>query len=61
MTDDEKVADVLPPKIDTSSSDNPDKSPMNIVIGDIANYTDRPDLFIEAVEKHDPGFIKEIN
>ena len=27
----------------------------------IANYTERPDLLLEVVEKHDPGFIKRMN
>lgn len=31
------------------------------VLALIAHYTDRPDLFLETVEKHDPGFIKRMN
>lgn len=27
----------------------------------ISNHTERPDLFLEVVEKHDPGFIKRMN
>ncbi|MFV1529210.1 MULTISPECIES: hypothetical protein [unclassified Phaeobacter] len=27
----------------------------------ISNYTERPDLFLAEVEKHDPGFIKRMN
>lgn len=27
----------------------------------ISHYTDRPDLFLAEVEKHDPGFIKRMN
>lgn len=27
----------------------------------ITQYTDRPDLFLEVIEKHDPGFIKKFN
>lgn len=27
----------------------------------ISNYTNRPDLFLSEVEKHDPGFIKRMN
>lgn len=27
----------------------------------ISNYTERPDLLLEVVEKHDPGFIKRMN
>ena len=26
----------------------------------IANYTERPDLVLETLEKHDPGFIKRM-
>lgn len=31
------------------------------IYADIAQYTQRPDLFIAEVEKHDPGFIKRLN
>lgn len=31
------------------------------VLAIIANYTERPDLLLEVVEKHDPGFIKRMN
>ena len=27
----------------------------------ISNYTERPDLFLAEIEKHDPGFIKRMN
>lgn len=27
----------------------------------ISNYTERPDLLIDAIEKHDPGFIARMN
>ncbi len=31
------------------------------IAAQITNYTDRPDLLLEVIEKHDPGFIKEMN
>ncbi len=31
------------------------------VLAIIANYTERPDLLLEVVERHDPGFIKRMN
>lgn len=31
------------------------------VLAIIATYTERPDLLLEVVEKHDPGFIKRMN
>ncbi len=27
----------------------------------VSNYTDRPDLLIAEIEKHDPGFVKRMN
>lgn len=27
----------------------------------ISHYTDRPDMFLTEVERHDPGFIKRMN
>lgn len=32
-----------------------------ILLAEVRNYTDRPDLFLETVERHDPGFIKRLN
>ena len=32
-----------------------------ILLAEVKNYTDRPDLFLETVERHDPGFIKRLN
>ncbi|MFB2562407.1 hypothetical protein [Rhizobium sp. IMFF44] len=31
------------------------------IAADIKQYTDRPDLLLEAIERHDPGFIKRMN
>lgn len=31
------------------------------IAAQINQYTDRPDLLLEVVEKHDPGFIKSMN
>ena len=40
--------------------DKPDPASTNL-IALIKNYTDRPDLFLAEVEKHDPGFTKRMN
>lgn len=55
--DEPKSGEVLPPK------DPPpeDKAIYNQLIASITQYTDRPDLFLEAIERHDPGFIKRMN
>lgn len=31
------------------------------IAAQINQYTDRPDLFLETIERHDPGFIKSMN
>lgn len=31
------------------------------IVAQINQYTDRPDLLIEVIEKHDPGFIRSMN
>lgn len=31
------------------------------VLALIASYTARPDLFLDAMEKHDPGFVTRMN
>lgn len=31
------------------------------IAAQITHYTDRPDLLLEVIEKHDPGFIKGMN
>jgi len=36
-------------------------SATNLYLAQVSNYTDRPDLFIAEIEKHDPGFIKRMN
>jgi hypothetical protein len=36
-------------------------SQLNIdILAQISQYTERPDLFLETLEKHDPGFIKRL-
>lgn len=44
----------------------PTKAEQATSVGDsyialIAQYTERPDLLIDAIERHDPGFIKRMN
>lgn len=63
MQDDEKQpvdGEVIPPK--PAGSDNGDPPPpSNVLLAQVSNYTNRPDLFLETIEKHDPGFIKRMN
>ena len=47
-----EVLDPLPPNGAGGTAD---------VLAIISNYTERPDLLLEVVEKHDPGFIKRMN
>lgn len=63
MTEEERAdkqdQEVLPPARDDATS-----VPGNIyadIAAQINQYTDRPDLFLEAIERHDPGFIKGMN
>ena len=51
----EKTADIIPPG--TDDADNPTR----ILLAEVKNYTDRPDLFLETIERHDAGFIKRFN
>lgn len=63
-TDDKRKAckpEIIPP-------DEPDDSPTGArpaiyaeIIAQFNKYTDRPDLFLETIEKADPGFIKRLN
>ena len=46
--------DVLPPEEQGQSQPPLSQN----ILALISNYTERPDLFFEALEKHDPGFIK---
>lgn len=47
-----EVLDPLPPEGAGGTAD---------VLAIISHYTDRPDLLLEVLEKHDPGFIKRMN
>jgi len=63
MTDDKPgqpiEGEIVAPEQDSSGP--PDGSIYQTLFAQIQNYTDRPDLFIEAVERHDPGFIARMN
>lgn len=53
------TGDVIPP-----GKDPPGGLPPALyaeIVAQINQYTDRPDLLIEAIERHDPGFIKSMN
>lgn len=55
--DDVKNGDVLPPT-------PPEGIPPALyaeIVAQINQYTDRPDLLIEVIERHDPGFIRSMN
>lgn len=54
--------DIEPPRNKRASEAPP--PPPNIYADNAAQinqYTDRPDLFLEAIERYDPGFIKSMN
>ena len=53
--DDARSGEVLGPK-----TDKPDPDKTNL-IALISNYTDRPDLLLAEIEKHDPGFTKRMD
>ncbi len=50
-------AQIIPP----TKGATDDKTASNILLAQVSNYTNRPDLFLETIEKHDPGFIKRMN
>lgn len=53
--------EILPPE-NNASGNKPDAAPLaNVLLAQVSNYTNRPDLFLETIEKHDPGFIKRMN
>jgi hypothetical protein len=51
---------VLPPGGRRTSSDVGSTTIVEIA-AQLNHFTDRPDLFLETIEKHDPGFIKKMN
>jgi len=51
--------EILPPEVEKVGSDG---SGLNQTwLAQVNNYTDRPDLLIAEIEKHDPGFVKRMN
>lgn len=62
MEDDSpKDSEVLPP--DKTNPEKESGDSVNIyaqIAESISNYTNRPDLLLDAIEKHDPGFIKRL-
>ena len=59
MADDEAKPDheILPP----DPTGGKDESAANFYLAQVSNYTDRPDLLIAEIEKHDSGFVKRMN
>lgn len=53
-----KDGEVIPP---TKADSDLTPSIYAEIAAQINQYTDRPDLLLEVVEKHDPGFVKEMN
>lgn len=51
----ETGAKIIPPRAGDS------ESATQILLAEVKNYTDRPDLFLETIERHDPGFIQRFN
>lgn len=52
----DKAVEVLPPAPNSGTA-----QVYAEIAAQINQYTDRPDLFLETIEKHDPGFIKKMN
>lgn len=53
-----REGEVLPPDDTAVPSD---ASLNQTLIALVSSYTDRPDLLIAEIEKHDPGFVKRMN
>ena len=53
-----KDGEILPPDTESEGTEG---SMLPSILALISNYTDRPDLFLAEVEKHDPGFTKRMN
>lgn len=51
--------EILPPN--DATADNSDASLTQNYLALVSNYTDRPDLLIAEIEKHDPGFVRRMN
>lgn len=43
------------------SGKHTESSASNYFLAQVSNYTNRPDLLIAEIEKHDPGFVKRMN
>ena len=52
--------EVLPARDESSGKDKLGIEEVNF-LALVSNFTERPDLLIAEVEKHDPGFIKRMN
>ena len=56
-----KEGEVLPAEKKIPSEQGNQPTIFAEIAAQIHQYTDRPDLLLEVIEKHDPGFIKEMN
>ena len=54
-----KSGEILPPDAGQAKADEVGLSQTLLAL--VNNYTDRPDLLLAEIEKHDPGFIKRMN
>jgi hypothetical protein len=59
VTPDKNSQEILPPE--TSKKEGDSSPSAALLLAQISNYTNRPDLFLAEIEKHDPGFIKRMN
>lgn len=54
--------EIIPPEAEAPQAGEVDFSDFNsLTLAQISNYTDRPDLLIETLETHDPGFVQRMN
>lgn len=54
-----KDGEILPPESTEAKADENGLSQAFLAF--VSNYTDRPDLLIAEIERHDPGFVKRMN
>jgi len=59
--DEKRTPEIFPPGDKEESPDGGRPAIYAEIVAQFNKYTDRPDLFLETIEKADPGFIKKMN
>jgi hypothetical protein len=55
-----KEGEVLPPQAEDSGNSGTPPTVFAEIAAQITQYTERPDLLLETLEKHSPGFIQDM-